>query len=54
VRTFSRLPALARFLLVLAAINFVLFAAMRAAFWVAFRETFAGASSRDLIKALYL
>jgi phosphoglycerol transferase MdoB-like AlkP superfamily enzyme len=54
MRILPRLPALARFLLVLAAVNFVVFAAMRAAFWVAFREALAGASRGDLIKALYL
>ncbi len=54
VRIFSRLPALARFLLALVAINFVVFAAFRVAFWAAFHETLAGASRGDLIKALYL
>ncbi|HMH18877.1 MAG TPA: sulfatase-like hydrolase/transferase [Burkholderiales bacterium] len=51
---FNRLPALARFLLALAAINFAVFAGFRIAFWVAFHETLAGASSADLIKAFYL
>src|SRR5258706_14237741 len=54
VRIFSRLPALARFLLALVAINFVVFAAFRVAFWAAFHETLAGASRGDLIEALYL
>jgi len=51
---FNRLPPLARFLLALVAINLVVFAAFRVAFWVAFRETLAGASSADLLKAFYL
>ena len=54
MRIFSRLPALARFLLELVAINLVVFVAFRVAFWVAFRETLAGASWGDLIKAFYL
>src|SRR5258706_1386697 len=54
VRIFSRLPALARFLLALVAINFVVFAAFRVAFRAAFDETVAGASRGDLINALYL
>src|SRR5882672_5692608 len=51
---FNRFPPLARFLLALVAINLVVFAAFRVAFWVAFRETLAGASSADLLKAFYL
>ena len=50
----NRFPALARFLLGLVAINFLVFEAFRAVFWVAFRETFAGASWGDLAKAAYL
>src|SRR5258708_6453543 len=51
---FNRLPALARFLLVLTAIDLVVFAAFRAAFWAAFHEALANASRADLLKALYL
>ena len=51
---FNRLPALARFLLVLVATNLVVFVAFRVVFWVAFRETLAGASWDDLAKAFYL
>jgi phosphoglycerol transferase MdoB-like AlkP superfamily enzyme len=51
---FNRLPALARFLFALVAINLLVFGAFRAAFWVAFRETLAGASGEDLLKAWYL
>ena len=50
----NRLPALARFLLALVAINLVVFVAFRVVFWVAFRETLAGASLGDLAKAFYL
>jgi phosphoglycerol transferase MdoB-like AlkP superfamily enzyme len=50
----KRLPALARFLLALVAINLLAFGAFRAVFWVAFRETLAGASWGDLAKAAYL
>ncbi|HTQ75862.1 MAG TPA: LTA synthase family protein [Burkholderiales bacterium] len=50
----NRFPALARFLLALVAINFLVFEAFRAAFWVAFRETLAGTSGGDLAKAVYL
>jgi phosphoglycerol transferase MdoB-like AlkP superfamily enzyme len=39
---------------VLAAIDFLVFTGLRVAFWIAFRETFAGASSGDLLKAFYL
>ena len=39
---FNRLPALARFLFALVAINLLVFEALRGAFWVAFRETLAG------------
>src|ERR1700704_3390433 len=51
---FNRLPALARFLLVLTTINLVVFAALRGAFWAAFHEALANASRADLLKALYL
>ncbi|HZT63431.1 MAG TPA: sulfatase-like hydrolase/transferase [Burkholderiales bacterium] len=51
---FSRLPPLARFLFALVAIELLVFGAFRLAFWVAFRETLAGASWEDLAKALYL
>jgi phosphoglycerol transferase MdoB-like AlkP superfamily enzyme len=50
----SRLPPLARFLFALVAIELVVFGAFRAAFWLVFRETLAGASWGDLVKALYL
>src|SRR5262245_15867820 len=50
----GRLPALLRFLLMLAAINFAVFAAMRGVFWTVFRETLAGASATDLLKAFTL
>ena len=50
----NRLPALARFLLALVAIELVVFEAFRAVFWVAFRETLADASWGDLLKAVYL
>jgi phosphoglycerol transferase MdoB-like AlkP superfamily enzyme len=51
---FNRLPALARFLLALTAINLVVFAVFRGAFWAAFQEALASASPADLAKALYL
>jgi hypothetical protein len=51
---FNRLPPLARFLLALVAINLAVFEVFRAAFFVAFRETLAGASWDDLGMALYL
>src|SRR5258708_40322430 len=51
---FNRLPALARFLLALIAIDLVVFAAFRGAFWAAFHEALANAPSGDLLKALYL
>jgi len=51
---FNRLPALARFLLALVAIELLVFAAFRLAFFVAFRETLVGASAADLAKAFYL
>src|SRR6266851_4883789 len=50
----SRLPALARFLFALVAIDLVVFAAFRGAFWAAFHEALANASRADLLKALYL
>jgi len=51
---FNRLPALARFLLALLAIELLVFGAFRLVFFVAFRETLAGASAADLAKAVYL
>src|SRR5258705_100705 len=51
---FNRLPALARFLLALIAIDLVVFGAFRGAFWAAFHEALANAPSGDLLKALYL
>jgi len=51
---FNRLPALARFLLVVTAVNFAVFAAFRLAFWAAFREAFADAPWADLARAFYL
>src|SRR5258706_7629104 len=51
---FNRLPALARFLLALVAIDLVVFAAFRGAFWAAFQEGLANAPSGDLLKSLYL
>src|SRR5258707_2444417 len=51
---FNRLPALARFLFALIAIDLVVFAAFRGAFWAAFHEALANAPSGDLLKALYL
>jgi phosphoglycerol transferase MdoB-like AlkP superfamily enzyme len=50
----SRLPALARFLLALAAINFAVFASLRLLFWASFYEASAGAAWADVLKALYL
>jgi len=50
----SRLPALARLLLALTAINVAVFAAFRVVFWAAFHEASAGASWADILKALYL
>lgn len=49
---FNRLPALPRFVLALAAIQFAVFAVLRGVFWAAFHETLAGASWPDLLKAL--
>ena len=51
---FNRLPALARFLLALIAIDLVVFTAFRGAFWAAFHEALANAPRADLLKALYL
>ena len=51
---FNRLPALARFLLALIAIDLVVLTAFRGAFWAAFHEALANASRADLLKALYL
>jgi phosphoglycerol transferase MdoB-like AlkP superfamily enzyme len=50
----NRLPALARFLFALVAIELLVFGAFRVAFFAAFRETLAGASGGDLAKAFYL
>jgi phosphoglycerol transferase MdoB-like AlkP superfamily enzyme len=50
----NRIPALARFLLALTAINLVVFTVLRGAFWAAFHEALASASAADLAKALYL
>jgi phosphoglycerol transferase MdoB-like AlkP superfamily enzyme len=50
----NRLPALARFLLALTAINFAVFATLRIIFWVSFHEVSAGAAWADVLKALYL
>src|SRR5258708_8254174 len=51
---FNRLPALARFLLALIAIDLVVFAAFRGAFWAASHEALATGTGADLLKALYL
>ena len=51
---FKRLPALARFLLVLTAINLAVFVAFRLAFWTVFRSTLADAPARDVLTALVL
>jgi len=51
---FKRLPGLARFILALTAIDLVVFAVFRGAFWAAFHEALANASRADLLKALYL
>jgi len=51
---FKRLPGLARFILALSAIDLVVFALFRGAFWAAFHEALANASRADLLKALYL
>src|SRR5437773_8196200 len=53
-KVFNRLPGLARFILALTAINLVVFAAFRIAFWIALHATLAGASWGDMIKASYL
>ena len=47
----NRLPALPRLVLALAAIQFASFVVLRGAFWVVFRETLAGASWADLLRA---
>jgi len=49
-----RLPALARLLLALVAINFAVFASLRLVFWASFHEATAGAAWADVLKALYL
>ena len=51
---FNRLPALARFLFALVAIELLVFGGFRVAFFIAFRGTLAGASAADLAKAFYL
>ena len=51
---FIRLPALARFLFALTAINLAVFTAFRGIFWAVFHEALASASRADLLKALYL
>ena len=48
----KRLPVLLRLVLALAALNLAVFALFRGAFWLVFRETLAGASVSDLLKAL--
>jgi len=50
----NRLPALARFLFALTAINFAVFAGLRILFWAVFHEATANASWADVLKALYL
>lgn len=50
----NRLPALARLLLALTAINFAVFAGLRILFWAAFHEASAGAAWADVLRALYL
>jgi phosphoglycerol transferase MdoB-like AlkP superfamily enzyme len=47
----NRLPALPRLVLALAAIQFASFAVLRGVFWAVFRDTLAGASWADLLKA---
>ncbi len=51
---FNRLPALARFLLALTAVNLAVFAAFRVVFWAAFHAASADASWADVLAALYL
>ena len=53
-RMFNRLPALARFLLALTAVNLAVFAAFRVVFWAAFHAASADASWADVLAALYL
>lgn len=50
----NRLPALARFLLALTAINFAVFACLRILFWAVFHDATTGAPWADVLKALYL
>jgi len=50
----NRLPALARFLLALAAINLAVFASLRILFWAVFHDATADASWADVLRALYL
>jgi phosphoglycerol transferase MdoB-like AlkP superfamily enzyme len=50
----KRLPGLTRFLLAAVALDFVVFALFRFAFWAEFRETMANADWADLLRALYL
>jgi phosphoglycerol transferase MdoB-like AlkP superfamily enzyme len=54
VRIVARLPALARFLVALTAINCAAYAALRLCFWAAFHQATAGAAWGDVLKALYL
>lgn len=51
---FGRLPAPARFLLALTAINVAVFTALRLVFWSVFHENSAAASWADILWALYL
>ncbi|MGH8642278.1 MAG: LTA synthase family protein [Burkholderiales bacterium] len=53
-QAFARLPALARFLLVLTAVNVAMYAALRGCFWAVFYEASADASWADVATALYL
>jgi phosphoglycerol transferase MdoB-like AlkP superfamily enzyme len=48
----NRLPALVRLILALTAINWVVFAVFRGAFWAVFHDTLAGASRAELLSAL--
>ncbi len=51
---FGRLPALARFLLALVAIDLAVFAAFRLVFWAVFHSASADAPRADVLTALYL
>src|SRR5262245_37037302 len=48
----SRLPAWVRLLVALTAVNWVVFAVFRGAFWAVFHDTLAAASWSDLLNAL--